>query len=326
MYSPDGRKEWYLEECRKSIYEESSVELLERIFTSTELEEKAFNKDVCDFTDAEVVDLFKSYDSKSRPRLKNTSWYLSKYRKWCYYKGLTQKIDDAFDDRTIDNIIKEVIPDDMLLNSYFTKKYLIETIELDPDYIDRMILLCPYYGIKGDDLEDIVNLKIENLDEEAGRISLYSGLVLDVDDYFIETMKKASDTTEYKQNTAKTHVNHKQKIYVKNGYIITRTSGFTGESYDNKPISPKFITNRLQKFKREFEAENISISSLYKNGLINYITEKYKKQNISLKTALFYNDGIYKYDKETEEYIKAFGSKITVRMLRRELKDVIDKL
>jgi hypothetical protein len=326
MYSPDGRKEWYLEECRKSIYEESSVELLERIFTSTELEEKAFNKDVCDFTDAEVVDLFKSYDSKSRPRLKNTAWYLSKYRQWCYDKGLTKKIDDAFDDRTIDNIIKEVIPDSMLLNSYFTKKYLIETVEVDPDYINRMILLCPYYGIKGDDLEDIVNLKISDLDESAKKVSLFSGLVIEVDDYFIETMKNASNTTEYKQNSVRNHLNHKQQIYVKSGYIITRTSGFTGEAYDNKPVVPKFITNRLQKFKKEFDAENISISSLYKNGLINYITEKYKEQNISLKTALFYNDGIYKYDKETEEYIKAFGSKITVRMLRRQLKDVIDKL
>jgi hypothetical protein len=327
MYNPDGdgRKEWYLEECKKSIYEEGTSELIERIFNSTELEEKAFDKDVCDFTDAEVVDLFKSFNSRSRARLSNTAWYLSRYHQWCYDKGLTQKIDDAFDDRTIERIIKEVIPNEMLLDSYFTKKDLTEVVELDPDPINRFIIFGLYYGIRGDDLVDLLNVKIEDLNKEEKTVSLISGRKAFVDDYFIDLMIKANNTEEFKQNRVGNHRNIKQKIYVKNGYII-RPCASNGELYDYKPVKAKFITNRIQRFKNEFDADFISIANLNKNGLINYIREKYEAKGISLKTALMYNNGNYVYDKETQDYIDEFGSKKTTRLLRRELKDIIDKL
>lgn len=325
MYSPDGRKEWYLEECRNIYYDESTTELIQRIFVSTELEEKAFGKDICEFTDAEVVDLFKSFNSKSRARLRVNAWYLSKYHDWCYEKGLTQKIDDAFDDRTIDVIIKEIVPDEVLLDQYFSKENLIELIELDPDYINRFFIMGIYYGIKGDKLSDLVNLKIEDLNEDDKTVTLRSGRKVKVDDYFIDLMKKANAVEEYKQNRVTNHRKPTQNMYVKNGYII-KSCAVSKELYDNKPIVPKFITNRLQKFKKEFDADFISISSLHKNGLINYIKEKYESQGISLKTALMYNNGTFIYDKETQSYIDEFGSKNTARLLRRELKDIIDKL
>jgi hypothetical protein len=327
MYNPDGRKEWYLEECRTRIYESSTAELIEKIFNSTEIEEKAFGKDVCDFTDAEVVDLFKSFNNKSRVRLKNNAWYLSRYHKWCYDKGLTQKIDDAFDDRTIGKMIKEIIPDYILLESYFTKSDLIDTVELDPDYINRIIILGLYYGIKGDDLVDLLNLKIENLNEAEKTLSLKSKRIASVDDYFINTMKKANETEEYVQNANGGNIKKpSQMTYIKNSYVIRKCVFKNDETDLDNPVSVKFITSRLQKFKNEFNTDFISISNLYKNGLINYIKEKYEKQGIGLQTALMYNDGNYVYDKETDGYIKEFGSKTNVRMLRRELKDVIDRI
>jgi hypothetical protein len=326
MYSPDGRKEWYLEECKDIFYDESTTELIESIFRSTELEEaKVFEKDVCDFTDAEVVDLFKSFNSKSRARLRISAWYLSKYHDWCYEKGLTQIIDNAFDDRTIDVIIKEIIPDEILLDSYFSKKELIELVELDPDYINRFSIMGIYYGIKGDELSDLVNVRIEDLNEVEKTVTLASGRKAIVDDYFINLMKKANDTEEYQQNKASNSIIPRQNMYIKSGYII-RPCAVKYDLDSNNPALYKFVATRIQRFKKEFEAEFISISSLYKNGLISYIKEKYAAQEISLKTALMYNNGNYVYDKETQLYIDEFGSKTTARMLRLELRDIIDKI
>jgi hypothetical protein len=66
--------------------------------------------------------------------------------------------------------------------------------------------------------------------------------------------------------------------------------------------------------------------NIYKSGLLNYIEQKFKARKISLKNALTdkKNNLEYKYEEEVQTYIYEFGSNITVRMLRYQIKDIID--
>lgn len=332
MYSPDGRKEWYLNECGKSIYEENTREFLTRIFNSTELEEKLFEKDVSEFTDDEAIDYLKSLNSKSRQRLKVYAWYLSRYRQWYYSKQNIDNILDPFDDRTINKIIESIIPDSVLNDQIITEDYFKECADLEPDSINKFILICFYHGIKGDEFADIINLKMEDLDEENKTVKLISGRISCVDDYFIEHMKKASNAETYIKSIEGNNRNPKQLLYVNNGYIIRGTAG-RGELFDNKPVAPEFINARMNRIRKNIGNQYFSAANLYKNGLINYLKKKFNENGISLKSAILEIDHSntnkrfdkYLHDEQTEKYIEEFGSKMTARLLRMQIKDFIDK-
>jgi hypothetical protein len=179
----------------------------------------------------------------------------------------------------------------------------------------------------------MINLKIEDLDEENKTVKLISGRIVSVDDYFIDHMKKASKAETYiKLNEGNIRRNSKQIIYVQNGYIIRGTAG-KGELYDNKPINPSLINIRMNRIRENVGNQYITTSNLYKNGLISYIKKKYNENGINLKTALLKIDytntnerfNKYLYDEQTQEYINEFGSKMTARLLRMQIKDFIDK-
>lgn len=319
MYQPD-RKQWFLDE---SNYEEPVKQLLIRIFDSTELEEKTFGKDVSEFNEEEAIDLLKSYDSKSRRRLKNTAHYLSKYREWWKNKNNNVSMIDPFDNRTIDTIVESIIPEESFNNMFFTKNDIMEYMDDILDDMNKFIIVAIFYSIKG---EDLVNLKMEDLNQEDMTVSLQSGRVMKVDDFFVEYMKRASVVEIYKTGKDQSELrNLKMITYVNNGYVIRCCAG-GGDLYDYKPSSLSFINQRLIKIKEQIGNEFINISNLYKNGIINYIKEQYEKQGISLKTALtqMINNKRYMYEQETQKYIHEFGSKMEVKILRMQIKDYLD--
>ncbi len=318
MYNEE-RKQWFLNECG---YEEPTVELLKKIFKSTELEERTFGKDLCEFNEDEAIDLLKSYNSKSRRRLKSTAKFLSVYYQWCYQKNIIKNILNPFDERTINFVIDNIIPVEVFSDKFFTKKDIIGYIGSLLDDINKFILLAPFYGLKGEGYIEIINLKMKDLDEERKTVKLATGRIAKVDDLFIEYMKKAEKVENYITENEPNNRNYKAYIYNSNGYIIKSCGGGS----DLEPVKASFINQRLIRIKAQIGNKFISISNLYKNGLINYVKEQYSLKGISLKEALFseLNGKLYVHDEETQKYIEEFGSRMTVRMLRLELKEYID--
>jgi len=315
------RKQWYIDWCKENKYEESTLVLLERIFASTALVEKAFKKDVAEFNNNEVVDLFKSYNSKSPLRLKTWAYYLRNYYQWCYDKNIVTNIINPYDERTIDIIIKNIIPEEVYKDKFFGKeqlKYWVENKILDD--INKFIAVGYFYGLSNDEL---INLKITDFNNEDKTVKLITGRIIKVDDFFIKYMKLAANATEYNAGYPMSNIKNMQFVTYNSGeYVIRQTGG----DVQTLPVKYTLLSNRMMIIREQTENPLLSRSSLYKNGLINFIKEKYQEKGITLKTALFHqvNKKIYTYDKDTEEYIKEFGSGMTARMLRMQIKDVID--
>jgi integrase len=317
MYNPK-QKEWYMKD---SNYEETTVELLEKIFNSTEFEENnVFEKDVCYFNQLEVTDLLKSLNSKSRLRLQNICVYLKKYYDWCYRKNIVQNIDNPFDRTITDIIIDDIIPKEDISDKYFNEETLLEYKDKVKDPMNKFILYAIYSSIKGDEYCDLVNLKMSDLDEKNKTVTTISGRIVEVNDLFIQLMKDADRQTHYYPNGEIPETNFDNNRYPDSPYVI-KTCRATPD-----PVKYQIVANRLKVIKNQTENEFMSVNILYKNGLVNYIQKKFALKNITLKTALTQkiNGRTYTYDTETEQYIKEFGSLITVRMLRREIVDYLN--
>jgi len=175
-------------------------------------------------------------------------------------------------------------------------------------------------GIDGKDHEDLKYLRVDDLFEQRKAIQLYSGKVQFIDDLFIELLKNADACTVYYPE-GKENFTSKRNGYVESKYVFKMCSG---NKYD--VMSNGVFIKKMSTIKKQADNKFISISSLYKNGLINAIKEHYEAQGISLYTAIFHEKDkkFYTYDKETQDVIERYNSKMTVRMLRMELKETIE--
>lgn len=311
MYNP-VQKDRYLSICK---YEESTKELIRRIFTSIELEEKIFQKDISLFNQDEVYDLLVSLNSKSRNRLKSVCVFLSDYFTWCYKEGLTFDINDPFDKYFTDTIIQKIIPVEKLDKKFFSKKEILDYLDNILDISNKFLVYCLYKGIKFD---EIVNLKIGDLNYKDRTISLNTGRIVIVDELFANLLIETNNQTHYYPYGTDIDNQFGRYTYGQSDFVF-KTCGVK----ESKQIKMGVFLNRLRVIKEQCENDFISVSTLYKNGLYNYIKERCEGMGITLKQAFFEQKNLtrYTYEESTQKYIYEFGSGLSVRSLRKELRD-----
>lgn len=319
LYNSD-QKERYLANCK---YENTTRNLIKFIYTASAIEEFKYDKDVCEFNQIEVTDLLKSFNSKSPHRLKSNCVYLNDYYLWCYNEGLVDSIINPFDKIVTDIIIENIIPSSTLAEKYLSKEEIINCKNEIIDVTNQFIFYALYLGIKGEEYEEIRNLKISDLDIHEHKVKLITGRIVNVDDLFINLMINANDELNYFPEGIEKESRANKYTYGSSEYVIK----LCGVKYCDQ-VSYQYLSQRIRVAIKQINKKYISASTIYKNGLINFIKEKYEEQNIPLKAALFneINNKLYVHDKETEQYIKEFGSGMTVRMLRMELREYIDQI
>lgn len=310
MYNTE-QKNRYLNNCK---YEKPTVDLLIKIFNSTQIVEEQLEKDLSEFNQIEVSELLKSFNSKSSRRLQSNCVFFNDYYVWCLQEGLVTNIINPYENSVVEKIIDNIIPKEKELEyrNYFTKSELLEYVNKVDDLRDKFILYAKYCGLKD---EELFKLRVDDLDMSTHTINLVTGRIIKVDDLFINLMYNANDVTELPVDKRKGDKGRYK--YAITEYVLKSAS---------EELPAKFITSRFQFIKNDCNNKYLSITGVYKNGLINYIKERYTERGISLKVALLdeINNKLYTYDKDTQKYIEEFGSKMTTRMLRMEIKDFLD--
>jgi len=318
MYNSD-QKIRYMNNCR---FEDTTIKLIEKIFNAAQIEEEQYGKDLSEFNQIEVTDLLKSFNSKSPRRLKSNCFYFNDYYLWCYEEGLVDSIVNPYEKDIIDAIVSDIIPTKQLNDKFFLKDDITDSYFPNiPDVSNKFILYAHFLGIKTDEL---INLKISDLNYSDHTVKLITRRIVKVDSLFINLMVNTNDQTQYFEDGIEKESKFNKYDYIPTDYVIKTCS--TRNIKDTVNVS--YIIHRLSVIKRQAGNDYISSSTIYNNGLINYVKEKYEEQGISIKTALYQriNQKLYTYDKQTAIYIKEYGSKKTVRILRMEVNDYIDIL
>lgn len=318
MYNSD-QKIRYMNNCR---FENTTIDLIEKIFNATQLEEEQYGKDLVEFNQIEVTDLLKSFNSKSPQRLRSNCFYLNDYYLWCYNEGLVESIINPYEKDIIDAIVDDIIPIEQLCGRFFSKEDVVEVYM--PNILDvsnKFILYASFYGIK---MDELINLKMSDLNYDNHTVTLINGRIIKVDSLFINLMVDTNDQTQYFEDGIEKESNFNKYDYIQTEYVIKTCSTRNVKDI----VNSSYIIHRLSVIKKQAGNDYISSSTIYNNGLINYVKERYEEQGISIKTALYQriNQKLYTYDKQTAIYIKEYGSKKTVRILRMEVNDYIDIL
>lgn len=317
MYNEE-QKQRYINWAKDNYYEQPSIDLLKRIFTSTEYEETVFNKDVSEFNSDEVYDLLSTSNSKSRRKLQSDCIYLNNYYMWCKEENLVISFDNPFDKRFVEAFIDKIIPKEQLNDKYFSRERFEEYKNSVIDSTNKFLMECFFNGISGEDYSDISNLKMSDLDFDKKEVQLKSGRIIKVDREFINLMIQANDETQYFKDGVEKESKSNIYDYVESIYVFKPC----GTNYKTPYASRSVIISKLKTIKQQTGNNFISAPCLYKNGMINYIKNRYAEREIDFKMALMDTSN----DRESQSYIEEYGATINIRMLRMEIKDYLDQL
>lgn len=327
LYYNGLQKKRYLENCR---FEEPTREVIDMWFRQSAKIEAQEKCDLANFTRPQVYNLLQGLNLKSKQTLKVICVYYSDYYSWCISEGLVDSgnIVNQYDLKLVNNIIDEVITRDVIKGKYFNKTKLLEYMNLIPDPSNKFIVYAIFSGVLGYEFKELVNLKIEDIDEINHIVKIETDekiKEIKIDDMFINLAKEANNQIKYYPNGI-LELNKTRNIsrynYDKSCYIIKYCSYGT----EDTPVTKSIIMSRLRTVQNQTGNKFLNGVTLYKCGLINYITEKFLENGISFKDALLKKERPldYKYSEEMQEYINEFGSNMNVRMLRMQIAEYVD--
>jgi hypothetical protein len=315
-------------------FDDSAKEVIRYMFEGAAEVENQEGLDLAQFNKPQVVRLLKSYNSRSKSYLRTMCNSFSDYYSWCLSEGYVDNtnVSNYYDYTIAKPIIDEVIPLHLLIDKYFLKKDIVKWKDIIYDPVMKFVLYAPFCGVYGADAEDLIYLKIDDIDKENRKVDLKSGITLNIDDLFIELAIRANNATEFYPDGFNRNDNSKkpnQYVYDNSCYILKSC----GQMTTDVPVSKGIVMNRFRLIQQILENKFITGSNLYKNGLINYIKEKFEEHGITLKDGIFmevekgerqFAGNTYVYSKELQQYINEFGSNMSDRALRLQMKEIIE--
>jgi len=202
-------------------------------------------------------------------------------------------------------------------NSYIP---LSESRELQSklkNYQDRLILELLSLGVrgrteKGNTLEELVNLKEEDIKWEKKRIYLTKNNVgekrwIEVDDYTLDLIKKVIDQKFYVANNGLKTKPNDEGIYepTDRGRVINPSEYVFRTPGKNKygKVDYQFFASRIQRMQKWLKNSYISTSNLYFSAIIEYAKgEKKKKGELTKEDYIKINER-FEFGENGEKYL-----------------------
>ncbi|MDF2950530.1 MAG: hypothetical protein K0S18_113 [Anaerocolumna sp.] len=327
MYN-EFQKNRYLESSDFK-FEESVKDVVKRLFEGAAKIELQENCDLSLFNRSQVINLLKGYNSKSKNYLRLIVNQFSYYYTWCLSEGLVDNtnIINQYDYNLTKPIIDDIVTLDIIRDKYFLVDYFLDNVYKNEkiDITDKYIFYALFSGICGIEFSDLINLRLDDINKKRKVVNLISGKILKVDDIFIELAEEADKSLVYcpdgieSVNRSKDPDRYK---YDESCYILKPC----GNRSLNRPITKMILGTRLRQLQKHLNNRFINGGSIYFNGMVNFIKNKFESEGITLRQAVFEkrNKLSYVYNDKLQEYINEFGSNMIDRAFRAKIVDIIE--
>ena len=268
MYYNELIKKKYLENSQ-----ENNANYADKLFSFYAGIEEEFGKDLAVFSKEEIIDTYSKISSLSTLRryqsvLRNyTSFYLSE----THNQENQNEYDNILDDELV-----QIIKSNANNRMYISKWQLMEILEDLPNAVDKFLVLALYEGIKGDNFEDIIMMKMSDINERNNTIKLYSGNTIKVSSTLVLLAQEAYSQKYYKGMQSSFTISSKPVTLDKNEYVfrVRANSKLTDNDTEKKAAR---VYQRLLAIKKYLGNNDFSLSRIMKSGYV-YELKKIKSQ------------------------------------------------
>lgn len=278
MYNSEMKEGFIKDYIRSRVVAQTS---LYSLFRKTEQYEEQFKKDCCEFTEKEIIKMYKEFQSRSYHVLLNYNVILKAYCAWKkYYHGLENEI--AYDLITAD-IARSLIPDDA--KRVLSREEVTEIEDQLYNWTDKCIVEALFEGLSGNSMKDLVGVELNMIDHKNKQLILPDGRVFDLTNRLYEFLVKACKEQEYMCYGESLRV---KKMIGKDKIYKERDNAHATES-DDKFF--RWIYRRIQNFRKHVGIESLTMKNLQTAGMTYYLKNGMENTNLGLKEFLLTDDG-----------------------------------
>lgn len=233
---------------------------------------------------------------------------LRNYLEWCF-KNHYSKINLLHPDIINESYLCTLLDEDKISARYFTVETfdkMLKQMDHDPNpQILKTAMMCAHEGIYGKDLEDMVHLKLSDIQPD-GSIKLYSQIKIYPSLELIEAIKLTADINEYQYNHKKpspmTSLYKNDSIFK---VISTQKSKTDKQSLERMY---KTFLRRTLNVKMQLATGNdyIILKYIYENGAIHYVEHKLKEDGYTLQDLISSNNKVLL--RNASKYMSQYGA------------------
>ena len=281
----DIKKEFIKEYCRSRIVSETS---LNGVLNRVQAIERNVGKEITEFSQEEILDIFRKFNLTSVNTLQNYNNYLKAYCDFVIYK--TNNGTNHFA-----NIGKEVlktcIDEDTKKNKYITYEQLYEIQTQLLNYTDSAILECLWNGISGKELHDLTHLERNQVNASNMEITFEDGKVVKIYPELCELVDKAFNETDmvcYGEGTKVKKVEGYGRLYK------VRDNAYK----DSDSVRFRWVYRKIMIIREYVGLPNMSMKTLQGSGMLHYIKQGMERIGLGLREFLITKSG----EKIMEQY------------------------
>lgn len=190
MQQEDNKEQFIEDYMRSRVVSKTSIYGL---FKKVENYERHINKNAYNFTKEEILEMYRSFKSRSEMTLINNNTILKAYGEWNRYFN-NANIVNNYNDITIFDV-RECV--DKNASKIMSKEDVIDIEDNLLNYTDAAIVHAIFCGISGPSMRDLTSLNEHMLNENGNTIHFEDGRIIEIDDRLVALLKKAFDEEHY---------------------------------------------------------------------------------------------------------------------------------
>lgn len=270
MYNKD-LKEGFIKDYMKSRV--VALTSLYSLFRKTAPYEYELNKDCSEFTEEEILKMYKEFSARSYNVLLNYNVILKAYCAWKkYYHGLENDI--AYEGITTD-MVRLLIPNDAKV--MLSREEVTEIEDQLYNWSDKAIVELLFEGVAGKNMEDIYAVSEECI---KGDLLVVNGKEFPLTDRLKELLPKAFEEIEimsYGETMRLAAVTGKGRLY---------KARFNAIGIDTDDAKFRYFYRKIQLFRGYLDIPGLTMKNIAASGLWHYLNCGMKEMTLDLRGFL----------------------------------------
>lgn len=293
MFNSDIKESFIKDYMRSRVIARTSLYSLLR---KTEPFEERYEKDCSQFTQDEVLEMYKEFKSKSVYVLLNYNTILKAYCAWKRYYCKEQTT-ESYNNITIE-LLKPCIPYDA--NKFLSREEITEIENQLYNWTDKCILEALWEGLSGPSMLDLVSINESMVDSNEKTLYFPDGRVIQLTDKLYNLLIKAFDETEYMCYGELLRV---KKLIGAGSLYKERDNAHASDSSDK---AFRWVYRKVQNFRNHVGIPGLTMKNIHISGMYHYLCRGMQETGLDLKSFLRSDDGknlAIKYGFDSEFFV-----------------------
>lgn len=282
MYQSEIKESFIKDYMKSRVVAKTS---LYSLFRKTEKYEESLNKDCCQFTPDEVLEMYKDFEAKSVFVLLNYNVILKAYCAWQKYYN------DMGIEMVYDGITRQMLEPLVPKMKVLSRDDVTDIEDQLYNWTDKAIIEALFEGLSGNSMRDLVSVDEDMVDHNNKQLIFPDGRVFDLTDRLYALLMESFRETEYLCYGSTMRI----KKLIGTGRLYKERDNAHAMDSDDKYF--RWVYRKVQNARKHVGISGLTMKNLATAGLIYYLRKGMDQTGLELKPFLLTEMGEKLLDK-----------------------------